>query len=281
MKSLKKLFCAFLILASIGLQGRIIETQDINETLQGVESGHLVLFDIDHTLLHTKTSLGSRPSLQFVERELKRVAPDKAHLMLYLARFIYNSVGVMPMSPTTVSTVATLQSNQDVIVMALTARVPMSLSKNDPETDLTIHHLSLVGIDFTSAPFDTIFPKDPSILHGIIFTQNKPKGPRLKDLLVQSNYRPQKVVFVDDVRDHCVTVDAAMQQLGIPCDAYWYCQPSHENFDPIVSKIQLYYLLRNQIVLSDKEATELKASHADLKLDEQLLLFLPHLEATL
>ena len=68
-------------------------------------------------------------------------------------------------------------------------------------------------------------------------------------------------MFIDDKIDSLQTVDAAMEEMGIPFQGFAYNKTAkdHKDFDPMIANIQMEWLVFNQKLLSDEEAAQIKA----------------------
>jgi hypothetical protein len=98
---------------------------------------------------------------------------------------------------------------------------------------------------------------------GIIYSGNETeKGDLLFLILTETGYQPTRVVFVDDKEDSLKISENAVISLGLPFKGFVYekTQRDHQDFDSMISTLQLEWLLFKNIILSDAEAAEIKNS---------------------
>ena len=90
--------------------------------------------------------------------------------------------------------------------------------------------LAELGIDFSSsfAPIlmmlntETGFNKNPCYYRGILMTDMVDKGDVLGSFLDVQGYRPNKIIFFDDVVENVLSVKAAAKRREIPCLGFVY-----------------------------------------------------------
>lgn len=87
---------------------------------------------------------------------------------------------------------------------------------------------------------------------GIIFCKSMDKGSALFDTL---QTLPKKIVFIDDSKKNCETVFNACRAAGVACTIFHYEQ-AKKVFDLDVARLQLHYLKKSALLLSDDEAKE-------------------------
>lgn len=263
-KSCIPLFLGMLSLFNcFSLSARIIETSQMEEILSYIEpeESTLVLFDIDGTLIDSEVSLNSGKWISFYWKLAPKVERDLS-LLECLMWYVNRHIPVKPVDPKTPQLIQNLQSKENVLALALTAR-NYSSEFND---NITAQQIGSIGIDFSTHVSGT-FDKHPSFHDGIIFSSGKAKGGHLQEVLDQVGYRPNKMIFIDDKLEQVLSVDKAMQMNGIDCDCFFY-RPEEGNqsaFNPSVTLIQLEYLLLYNKILSDPEAEILEGEYSDIK----------------
>jgi Protein of unknown function (DUF2608) len=106
--------------------------------------------------------------------------------------------------------------------------------------------------------------------HGIIFSNFQPKGPVLVQVLKELNFRPKKIVMVEDLPEFIKSVDQSLAKEKIPFVGFRYSHLDAQvkKLDPMIGNIQLYKLLSDAQYVSDEEAAEIKADF--LKKNPQL-----------
>lgn len=241
---------------------RIIPIHTAHDILAEVDKDTLVLFDIDNTTLTPSTALGSGPWFDHLKEKLKTTGVDKddfRHRVSIILRHAHH----IPCEETLPELIRSLQA-RGIPVWGLTARL-----KNppwDPHFDRTTQlHLASVGVDFECSQIplqcklDTKNP--PSMFaHGIIFTSWTHKGPVLVDFLKQIDYRPAKIVFIDDQPSFLDSVKESLHKENIPFVGYHYkgWEKSVVNFDLLTANIQLLCLDLFGHLISNEEAEKIK-----------------------
>ena len=95
------------------------------------------------------------------------------------------------------------------------------------------------------------------------------------ELFAQTKYRPSKIIFVDDKMSNVLAVDKALEKLGIPAICFYYRHIDlHRSFDPVIANIQLEKFIFENEILSDAQATLLKAEKDAHKNPDEFFLFL-------
>lgn len=242
---------------------KIIESHNISDIKNSYETNTLVLFDVDETLMDSDTHLNSGKWYDFFWKghalttsEVEDTATGD------LMWFIAEKVPTSCIEPEILDIINELQSSEDMYTLGLTARHPGLTLKT--KENLTAKQLKTIGIDFSKSKSNSLHDHD-LFFDGIFFTSGKLKGPVLVDILTRSEYRPNKIIFVDDRLKQIQSVDLAMQEMGIPCDCYWYRRAHIErpHLDEISAVIQLDHIICHDILLDDEEAHALKESYAD------------------
>ncbi|MGZ3632803.1 MAG: DUF2608 domain-containing protein [Parachlamydiaceae bacterium] len=251
-----------LLLSSIQpLSGEIIASSQIEEISSHVDDRTLIFFNIAEVLTNTETSLGSSSW----RRYLRSRVDSNIHDLLTL--YVFKHVPSKSADSQIPLLIQSLQE-QGIAVLAFTSRGRNAwYSSNIQKIDLiTEKVLFSLGLDFSKT---TLPPelKNLSIAFsnyyhdGIIYAGNTlEKGALLEEILDTTNYRPSKIIFVDDKIDSLQGIEEALECLHIPFIglAYEKTKISHQNFDPMIATIQLEWLMLNQRLLSDEEALRLK-----------------------
>jgi hypothetical protein len=118
--------------------------------------------------------------------------------------------------------------------------------------------------------FKQLYPRlaaAPEYFEGIFFADTELKGDYLRKLFSDGTY-PKKIIFIDDKLSQIESVDLLLSELDIEHECYWYCAIEDKTmaFDPLISNIQLYYLIksRGKWMLSDAEAKKIAICHPNL-----------------
>lgn len=203
----------------------IIESNDIRSVLHHVYDTHhhreiLVAFDIDNTLGHMPDGFGGDELFNAMVNERLQAGDsfdDAITKLLPLYVALQEALWLEPIQETTARMIRFMQEI-GIATIALTARLIVK--------DRTLIQLDHMDIDFEpGSPHATPFTFAPISSHhqpghyerGVIFCGNNNKGAMLTEFFAHTNYRPKKVIFVDDKLSHVRHVEAAMEQLGIPC----------------------------------------------------------------
>lgn len=264
-----KLFTLILSLClfnSFNLPARVIETSQMSDILQSVEDSTLVLFDVDETLIHSRTMLGSQKARYFLNAhfKLKNLSLAQREGLFWK---VVKAVPVKLVEPYTADLINGLKSKKNVTVLGLTARGCVPHDDTDPKSNFTAHQLKSVNIDF-SEHLHLYDLKDHSskklvFRDGIIFTEGRLKGGDLKAFLAFAGLSVDKVIFVDDKLEQVNAVNEAMEKKGILCDCYHYTHlvVNPPKFDSETILIQLDHLLTTGQILDDDQADKLKETY--------------------
>ena len=262
MSQLVRVFILFLISINPSiLLCKIIETDKISDLLSEVDVNTLVVFDIDDTLITTKSLLGSTASWTYLANKVKcaDLKMDREDFPLNaLIESIIRQAPIKTLECDTVDLILGLQE-KEIDVIALTARKkhPFYLKTADVET---YQSLKNINIDFYKKPF--VFKDRPldAFSKGIIYTDYQLKGPFLKRFLETIENKPSKIIFIDDQLYHVKSVEETVEGLSIPFVGYHYTYPekNYPTFDPLLLNIQLEKMVMEGVILSDAEALEIK-----------------------
>jgi FMN phosphatase YigB (HAD superfamily) len=245
-------------------------------------AGTIYFFDIDDTIFDSPCMLGSKAWRKYIAEATKN---DFTHnwrdvLSLFLAR----NHPVETVESITSQFVQKLQM-EGYAVFGLTARERKRWY--DTPTDgidlLTANQLESVGINFSNTFIDEAYPyscltDDPEYFNGIFFADVESKGEYLLKLFKNAPQLPEKVIFIDDKKSQVESVAAALNQLGIIYECYWYSATDKKagRFDPLVANIQLYYfwLSGGTRALSDAEAASIAEQYPERNAEYYLQLLM-------
>lgn len=256
------IFACSLIFVPFQSQAKIVETYNFGDIEAEVHENTIVFFDIDDTLINTKSMLGNTAWWRYFVAKSKKVDLSHGNARSKINAIIQKIIVKVPMDlvdPYAADMVRKIQS-KGIHVFGLTARC---ISPDYmPEADLGTHeHLQSVGIDFTLTPPPKYIDDSTArfFSYGIIFTNYQKKGPYLKAFLNNLDFKPEKIVFIDDCPEQVKSVEKAAEEMGISFSGFRYGKLDyfHEKFDPLVANIQLEQLIKNDRILSDEEALEI------------------------
>jgi hypothetical protein len=245
---------SFLFLSWTLLNATILEIATIQDVVQHVEEGTLVVFDIDNTLLECSQSLGSDQwfcsQLQALKEQGWKHQQALDHV-LAIWTDIQHRTALRPVEAHTAKVVNSLQQAGYPLI-ALTTR-----SSNVAEA--TKKNLYASGIDLRqTAPLKetaTLIHDGEETLYqeGILFTNNGHKGKALWAFLQRAQINPRKIVFINDKHSHLLPVEEISQLYGIEFVGLRYggADARVKNFRREIADIQLEFYGK---ILTDEAA---------------------------
>lgn len=257
--------------SSISTVPHVFEAKSVSQIPIDQKGPILFLYDIDDTLFDFPNMLGSQAWRRYIAREAKKIDSsenwhDKFTLMLA------QKAAVVPVEGNKTTQFIDEVNNRGHIQAGLTSR-QRDVWYNTPQQgvdDLTAKQLLSASITFSNNHLENVYPQlstAPEYANGIFFVDTKLKGDYLIKLLKDAPELPEKVVFVDDKLDQAESVAKALNQLGIPCECYFYTATAEktEAFDPLIANIELYYFCKSDgnEVISDQEARSIAKENPD------------------
>lgn len=227
----------------------------MNDILCYVNATTWVIFDVDNTLITSKTHYGSAKWHYWESQRLKHQGLDdeKIYKVLRsqsLATMEKCPIALMePMIPAIVSDA----QKRAFCVFGLTARHPEM-------KDITLLQLRSVFIDLSvnSGFLSTIsqgFSDSSLFWDGIwflsVFNQ---KGKAIRHLLRQSESLPSRIVFIDDVLNHLFNMEDSLVDSGVELIAIHYMQGDELFYDPEIAAIQAFFFPK---IVSNEEAKKI------------------------
>lgn len=175
----------------------------------------LVIFDLDNTLITAPTDLGSDQWVNtLIKQNIIELNDARKGVITALAPYWYlqQYIWPVPVTDNSLAVVNELQ-NKGVTVIALTARDHYIIYR-------TREQLERIGFDFTlncpHKPFHSSAPRPALYDAGIIFLNGQDKGPVLEEWLHQMDYRPQKMIFIDDKLNNVQSIQHVAEKERIP-----------------------------------------------------------------
>jgi hypothetical protein len=220
---MKSLICLLsIIVSAYGFTG-IIPIQSIKEIALYAENGSevLVVFDIDDTLTILSEPAFQRPNFSFHHAStFKEILSgfSKREQALILAIPLLTTPSEL-IEIDTAEFIEKLQ-RKGIKTLALTA-APAGEIKGELVENRRIAELRRVGIDFSRSfagfPEMTLpgfsapdFGRDPLFKQGVILGNVNNKGDILVTFLKHIAYTPEKILFIDDRKEHLHTVEKAL-----------------------------------------------------------------------
>ncbi len=245
------------------------------QALQAATPDTLVLFDIDDTITSPNSKI-NWAKYKPARRELVKQAqtaklpyplkPDKFYSDLWRSADKSSLI-----EPKIINFIKNLQDRK-IPTIALTALYagPTYFEPYLPEWRL--NDLKGLGIDFSKTAFpDMVFhdiPKDQdgnptAFYHGLLCSSNLPKGQILKVFLERLqqllSWRPNQIIFFDDLQDNIKSVSEAMREMHIPFYGYLYlgAQDLVGKLNPQIAKTQVEGLYKHNKWLNEQQAAYL------------------------
>lgn len=265
------------------ISAAIIETSSFSDLLKEVDQESLVFIDMDETMVTGSRTLGSQQWWTHMKATWNRAEPSGEESTADFNRLVNLIIDHVPevcVEESIPTIIQTLQ-NQGITVWSLTAR--MKNSPWDSQHDLTTARLlSKLGIDLTRSSIPPAVSHErlaafPHFSLGVLYTNWSSKGPYLRNFLNTLDYRPTKIVMIDDSMDQLKSVELIAEELAIEFIGFHYPVVKERGieFDPALGNIELEALHQKGLLLSDEEARRIKEENPDRAPDyylEQLLL---------
>jgi FMN phosphatase YigB (HAD superfamily) len=250
------IICLFAFTTAPVYANPIIETDRIEDLLQHIDKNTLVVFDLDNTLIEPHQTLGSDQWFVYhFEKTKESLGKENRHALIKAVddyEAVHRRSDVRLIDPH-IHTVFKYIKNQDIKILGLTSRGARL-------RESTIRQLQSVGLSF-DAPWndhDYHYPlekaKHGGNAHGgIVLTAGAHKGECLLEYLDHLDYKPTRVVFIDDRAEHLSKVKSSLESRQIPFMGirYTYLDDKVKAFDPHVAAIQLEHLHK---IISDEDA---------------------------
>jgi hypothetical protein len=259
-------FFIFFLFAQIGFSENIQTISSINELqLDNLPANTLVLFDVDEVLITSEDNL-LKPCVKDF-KWWEKLQPEEIENCLSIMLKNTNYLLVDKNIP---SFIDTLSNQKDVFVMGFTSCRTGSFGVIPSMEKWRLDQLKNVGIDFTPF-FNEVFvfselvepqANPPIFKHGILFcgdfysSQESTKGKLLGVFLDRMQWRPKRIIFIDDEKKNLEAVQRELKLRDIPFRGY-HLQNRYPKIDEKIGQFQIEYLIKNQKWLSDKKAKEI------------------------
>jgi len=227
--------------------GKIIETNSLDEVKNHIDKEHmLVVFDMDNTLVTPNVMVGSDPWFNYMVEQQRKEAgcsvAEAADIVLPLFREIHKRISYKLVEETAPDLIEHLRSVH-IPVIILTNR-------GDEQKENVLDKISEAGVpvpltQLGEKELHAIFDVPMLYSHGIIFCGRNDKGSMLFHVLETVNYKPTKIIFVDDKYHYLASVERACMERKIPFVGLRYgrCDELVSQFDPNVADQELEQLL--------------------------------------
>jgi hypothetical protein len=190
----------------------IIESDSFAAINEHVSPGVIVVTDLDHTVIENKVDLDTWIPLNINDLKEKGLSIDDAvFYSLSLYYNLQNFVGANSIDGS--EKIINLLQNKNIPVVGLTNR-------SRPILDKTVSQLSNLGINFNKT---SLYKDDLDIAlnfvgkysNGIIFCGSNDKGGMLFKFFDLINYKPKKIIFIDDKLKYVESVEKASNERDI------------------------------------------------------------------
>lgn len=284
---MKKKILAFLTFCSFiaQLSAVIIEAPNLDQfekTVALSDEETFVLFDVDHTLIVPKDLL-MRPSgdspiwNKYIPLTIKNpdIVPPGKYPKDYFLSTIFTVAEFEMVDSRLLQIISSLQE-REIKTIAFTKMHSGPFGVIPAIEDWRAKQLKQHGIDFSPAfphlkelsiPSSKQSEKPSVFKHGVLFCNGKEKGPVLSAFLESLNWKPQRIIFIDDRTDYLQTVEEALTETGIEFIGFHYTflEDNPRPVDEKLAFLQLMHLAKTGAWLSDSEAIELmEADKADI-----------------
>lgn len=239
------------------------------DELQSLDSESLVIFDLDDTLIQgiayapDDIKLAIRTTWYLINKILEKANTDTQKALVYKKLFKMKPDLVEAESPAIIK----ILQQHNIKTIGLTAsfagiydthgRVPCN-------ADMRIAHLRLIDINFSSSfaniPYLTFNELEedeemPAFVGGILFSRPSEKGIVLETLLNNIGWKPNKIIFIDNLRTMVENVEQSAQKLEIPFLGVEFTGArTLPPLDPALFAIRVKYLIQNDAWLDDQAA---------------------------
>ncbi len=206
-----------------------LQTNDLNEVLTKVlqfettsRGKNLVVFDIDNTLIASRSELGSD---QWFEWQSQLIANNDPHFRIVstMPELVAFNTKIKTLVPTRLTQndlpviIQTLRQNK-IPVILLTSRGPDL--RDNTESILKDNGIWMSDLTFNKGFVDRFIPTgskvEASFMNGIFMTAGMHKGEALKYILKYSLKKYEHIVFADDLERHTNRVYETFAAQAIP-----------------------------------------------------------------
>lgn len=247
----------FGLLFTVAHASEMIVTSDfayIEKAANYLSKDDVVLFDVDATLINPCDAI-LQPVGKALFKQLVAICPERD-----LFREIRMTAPHLAVDKQSLSFIKKLQARQ-VAVIAFTA-APAKIHTLDPIGTWRVDELRSYGFDFSKAfpshpsielPKSEDAPHTPFFKEGVLYSSFHPKGDILCSFLQAIQWRPKKVVFIDDEYEHVISVINSLELMGIDCCGIHYTAALklQSPLDPDYARFQVQHFIENDVWLTD------------------------------
>lgn len=256
----------------------IIETNEISIIQKYVTTDSLVLFNITGTLYEPASTLADNQwRIYFAERVHALISDETAAngLINKVKNDIVSHLPKKTVEDYTPQLIVNLQ-NKHIPVLGITQK-QMATSYADNFGLITRNHLLSIGINLEhTLSYLNVKNDEGDLSHsfafGLIFTNKKPVGPAILSFLNRLQYKPAKIIMIDNSRDSLENAEAVLISTDTKFEGFRYGRADalKTNFDPILGNIQFFAFVKEGHVFSDEEAMQIKQAYPKVNYTELL-----------
>lgn len=262
-------FCSILQ----GINALIIEAPNLisfERAIQELDQQSFVLFDVDETLI-TPKDLILKPCARSAWNECAKETLENCDLVAegkdrneYFLGQVLSKIEYELVDPKVINMIYHLQQ-RNIKTIAFTKMRIGSYGAISSMEDWRIQHLKQHQIDFSSAfpdfrelNVENLETGERALFkQGLLCANKQNKGPVLMAFLKKINWRPLKILFIDNRLDYLKSVETALEGTNIEFIGFHYTdverRPCIINED--LAKIQLMQLAKTGEWLSDQKAS--------------------------
>jgi hypothetical protein len=256
------LFCTDV--SAIILEASSLEV--IEQEIQQLDDDALVVFDVDYTLIVPNDLILTPCGEIYFQEFVKKLRTLEARGEILGSQIALQSQ-VSLVDEKILDLLARLKEKK-IKTIALTAMLTGQYGLIPNVEDWRFKQLNTLEINF-----DWSFPSVDSItLHefegkqsppvfkqGVLASAKYPKGQVLVEFLKQIQWKPSKIIFVDDRMEFIESVETELSKEEIPLISFHYLAAKNLPcpFDQQIADFQLEHLLQKDEWLSDEEAKQL------------------------
>lgn len=261
-----------LLLSYSPLSAKITEINEIVAIGNHVTSDSLVLFNITGTLYEPALTLADAQWRTYFSERVNALATNKEsaeRLINKTKNDIVNHLPKKAIEATTPELIRSLQERQ-IAVLGITQK-SMATAYADNFGLITRNHLLSIGINLEKT-LSYLNVKDNSneainsFAYGIIFTNKKSVGSTLSRFLNRLDFKPAKVIMIDNSEECLADADSSLNELNIQFEGFRYGRADalQTNFDPILGIIQFFAYIGEGKIMYDDEALQIKMAHPEV-----------------
>ncbi len=237
----------------------VYDLSDFQKEINRLDQSAFVLFDVDYTLLTPKDGA--------LKPEGKRIRQLCFHGLTLRQQEYFQSIIYLEAEEELVDSrfpqIIQQIQNQKIRTIGFTALNTGKYGKIEKIEDWRLTQLKKLGVDFSCALSDKtllFFDKKsyskgrrPLFKNGVLFSDQLAKGELILDFLEKIDWKPTKVVFIDDSLYQLKSVEFALKSVNIEFVGFHYQSHSlkQKKLDQKLAKRQFATLIQKEKWVSD------------------------------